>query len=372
VSSPALAQNRSRLESKALPPEEIIFGCSAAMAQVRNTVEKLKLADVPVLIEGESGTGKGLIAEYIHSKSLFGSGKFIKVNCAAIPGMLLESELFGYEKGAFTGAQNSKPGLVEATEHGTLFLDEITELDLHLQAKLLHLLQDGQFSRIGDQQVRKAETRIICAANKRLPAEVDAGRFRQDLYYRINVITISMPSLHERREDIPLLAEFFRGQFNDRFERNEPPLPAEVLEILTEKGWRGNIRELENVLARYTILGTLEGVLSEQESATAVAKSWPIGPGEVARPLKSITKQAIREMEGNLILKTLRENRWNRRKTAIALNISYRALIYKIREAGLAPRGDRLDHRTDEKMGLPGVQSRTKMESGAKGCLKEK
>jgi two-component system, NtrC family, response regulator AtoC len=346
VSGADLAKNGCRSEARPLPSEEVIFGFSTAMAGVRKTIEKLKQTDVPVLIEGENGTGKGLLAEYIHSKSVYSGGKFVKVNCAAIPGMLLESELFGYEKGAFTDAHHSRAGLVEVAERGTLFLDEITELDLNLQAKLLHLLQDGHYSRIGDKQDRKAETRIICATNKRLHSEIETGRFRQDLYYRINVISICLPRLRDRREDIPLLAEFFRDQFNSRFERNQPPLPLEIVDALSKKEWRGNIRELENVVARYTILGSVD-ILIPEKRLGASSENQLGGDGQNVKPLRAITKQAIREMESNLILKTLQENRWNRRKTAMALSISYRALIYKIREAGLASKGGRLNQPPD-------------------------
>jgi two-component system response regulator AtoC len=323
-----------------LPPDEIIFGRSAAMAAIRQKVRKVLGTDVPILIQGANGTGKGLLAHYIHSRSTFSSGAFVKVNCAAIPGALLESELFGYEKGAFTDAHTSKPGYVEMAHRGTLFLDEIADLNMSLQAKILQLLQDGQFSRIGDKQERRAETRVICATNRNLQREIDAGRFRHDLFYRINVININLPSLRERREDIALLASYFLGQLNARFERNAPPFPEEVTESLACREWRGNIRELENLVARYAILGSLDAVTPEP-----MMKRSPASPVRVAAdgtiPLKRIAKQAVREMEGNLILSALRENKWNRRKAAEALNISYRALIYKIREAGLSPKGNR-------------------------------
>ncbi len=335
-------QNNGRSASKAggLPPEEIIFGRSTAMMPIRQRVQKILQTDVPVLIQGASGTGKGLLAQYIHSRSTVSPGAFVKVNCAAIPGNLLESELFGYEKGAFTDALTSKPGYVEMAHQGTLFLDEIADLNLNLQAKILQLLQDGQFSRIGDKQERRADTRVICATNRNLQVEIEAGRFRPDLFYRINVISFKMPSLRERSEDIELLTDYFLRQLNRRFERSTPPLPGEVIESLASREWRGNIRELENLITRYAILGTPDAV-----SPQSAPRRSPISPvratAEGTIPLKRIAKQAIREMEGNLILNALRENKWNRRKAAAALNISYRALIYKIREAGLSPRGNR-------------------------------
>src|SRR5713101_1779687 len=247
-----------------LPPEEIIFGRSVAMISIRQKVQKVLATDVPILIQGENGTGKGLLAQYIHSRSALCSGAFVKVNCAAIPGALLESELFGYEKGSFTDAHTSKPGYVEMAHRGTLFLDEIADLDLSLQAKVLQFLQDGHFSRIGDKQERQAETRVICATNRDLQTEIEAGRFRHDLFYRINVISINLPSLRERREDVALLASYFLSQLNARFERSAPPFPAENIDNLASREWRGNIRELENVVARYAILGSLDTVEPER------------------------------------------------------------------------------------------------------------
>jgi two-component system response regulator AtoC len=247
----------------------------------------------------------------------------------------LESELFGYEQGAFTNAAGSKPGCVELADRGTLFLDEITELTHSLQAKILQLLQDGVYSRIGDTEDRQISTRVICATNRNLNAEVGSGRFRRDLLYRINVITINLPPLRERREDIVTLAGYFLEQSNARFERNAPPLPAEVIQAFEQREWRGNIRELENLVARYAILGSPDELLAETG-----ARRSRVAPLRVARDgtvsLKAIAKHAVREVENNFILQVLRENKWNRRKAAQALNISYRALIYKIQEAGLS------------------------------------
>ena len=310
------------------------------MQPIRQLVGKLLTTDLPVLIQGENGTGKGLLAQYIHARSLFSSGSFVKVNCAAIPGSLLESELFGYEGGAFTDARNSKAGYVEMAEQGTLFLDEIADLDLSLQAKVLQLLQDGQFSRLGDTVERHANVRVVCATNRKLEREIQQGRFRQDLFYRINVVTIHLPPLRERREDIGPLAEYFLRQLNARFERNTKPLPAEVLEMFAHQEWRGNIRELENLVARYSIMGSLDSV--KTETSRKIFSVPPVKiPAGGAISLKHIAKQAIREMESNVILKVLRENKWNRRKAAQVLNISYRALIYKIQEAGLSSKNAR-------------------------------
>jgi two-component system response regulator AtoC len=322
-----------------LPSEDIIFGRSAAMQPIRQMIAKVLGTDLPVLIQGENGTGKGLLAHYIHSRSKFASGACVKVNCAAIPGSLLESELFGYEKGAFTDAHTSKPGYVEMADNGTLFLDEISDLNPSLQAKTLQLLQDGQYSRIGDTRERHVHTRVICATNRKLEEQIAGGRFRQDLFYRINVVTINLPPLRERREDIPALANYFLEHLNARFEREAPPFPEEAMDAFARMEWRGNIRELENAVARYAIMGALDGVTVDNNLKRPANSMKLSMDGTVS--LKVIAKQAVREMESNVILQVLRENKWNRRKAAHALNISYRALIYKIQEAGLAQRHHR-------------------------------
>jgi transcriptional regulator with PAS, ATPase and Fis domain len=309
------------------------------MQPIRQMVSKILGTDLPILIQGENGTGKGLLAQYIHSQSKFAAGSCVKVNCAAIPGALLESELFGYEKGAFTDAHTSKPGYVEMADNGTLFLDEISDLGLGLQAKTLQLLQDRQYSRIGDTRERTVNTRIICANNRKLEDEIAAGRFRQDLFYRINVVTINLPPLRERREDIPALANYFLQHLNARFEREAPPFSDDAIDSLMHKEWRGNIRELENVVARYAIMGALDTVSTDNSlKRPSTAMKFSVD-GTVS--LKHIAKQAVREMESSVILQVLRENKWNRRKAANVLNISYRALIYKIQEAGLAQKHHR-------------------------------
>src|ERR1700738_4252717 len=199
-----------------LPPDQIIFGHSEAMQAVRSRLGKVAAANVPVLITGESGTGKDIIARLIHGLSPWKSGPYVKVNCPAIPGTLLESELFGYEKGAFTGAFGSKPGRVELAHRGTLFLDEISELDPSLQSKLLQLLQDGQFSRIGAQEDKKVEVRVVCATNRELHEEIEQGHFRHDLFYRIAAMTIPLPPLRERAVDLPLISDYLLQYYNDK------------------------------------------------------------------------------------------------------------------------------------------------------------
>jgi two-component system, NtrC family, response regulator AtoC len=324
-----------------VPPDDTLFGRSAAMAELRQRVGKISRTNIPILLTGEGGTGKEAIARWIHAHSEYASGEFVKVNCAAIPGMLLESELFGYEKGAFTGATTSKPGRVELAHRGTLFLDEIADLDLNLQSKLLHFLQDGTFSRIGDRAERKIEARLLCATNKDLEKETSNGTFRQDLFYRIHVFRLKLPTLRERKEDIPMLAEYFRHHFEEQFGMKADAFPVEMLEYLKNLSWQGNIRELSNAIARYVLLGPDAAFHVENlhKKSKAALKTDP-----EASPvsLKRLAKDATKEMERNVILEALRANQWNRRRTAQALKISYRALIYKIQDAGLVSRREAL------------------------------
>src|SRR6266568_5844803 len=320
-----------------LPPDEVVFGRSAKMAELRVRAAKVCGTSVAVLLQGDGGTGKEVLARWIHKHSPYNNGQFVKVNCAAIPGTLLESELFGYEKGAFTGAHGVKPGRVELAHQGTLFLDEIADLDLGLQSKLLHFLQDGHFSRIGDESERAVETRLLCATNKNLEQEIEQGRFRADLFYRINVVCLKLPRLCERGEDIPLLAEYFLNQFERKFEKKAEPLTKGMMRYLQNLDWPGNIRELSNGIARHVLIGAEASITQEpifrQPSATSANH---VAAGAI--PLKLIAKEAIREREKSYVLEALQANQWNRRRTAKTLKISYRALIYKIRNVGLLTR----------------------------------
>src|SRR5690349_18623812 len=317
-----------------MPPETIVFGHSEAMQAVLSRLTKLAAANVPVLIQGESGTGKDIIARLIHAASPWKSGPWVKVNCPAIPGTLLESELFGYEKGAFTGAYGTKPGRVEMAHRGTLFLDEISELDLGLQSKLLQLLQDGQFCRIGAQEDKKVEVRVVCATNRKLEEEVESGAFRADLFYRINVVNLHMPPLRERRGDIPDLVDYFLEYYNRKYNGRARGLSAELMSSLQKYHWPGNIRELENLIKRYVILGNEDVIASDLVTREPdffnpeISLEGPIS-------LKKLTRQATRELERKVILKVLQAHHWNRKQAARALSISYRALLYKIRDAGL-------------------------------------
>src|SRR5262245_3725496 len=326
-----------RADSGALPPEDVVFGVSAAMQDVRQKAFKICRTNVPVLLTGEGGTGKEILARWLHAQSAFQAGEFVKVNCAAIPGSLLESELFGHEKGAFTGAHIARPGRVERAHQGTLFLDEIADLDSALQSKLLHFLQDGCFSRLGDQSERMVDTRVMCATSRRLDDEIAAGRFRADLYYRINVLKIGMPRLIERREDVPYLAEYFRQLHMQQFSKECEPFGPELLGYLQNLTWPGNLRELSNCIARYIVIGPESLAQREPARARPAVYSPATATGERV-PLKKLTREAIREMERNAIVEALRANHWNRRKAAQALKISYRAMIYKIRDAGLIVR----------------------------------
>src|SRR5713226_9361641 len=246
-----------------LPPVHIIFGSAAVMQTIRQRVEKVASSGVPILIQGENGTGKGLLARFIHNLSVAPDAAFVKVNCAAIPGALLESELFGYEKGAFTGAYSSKAGRVELAHGGTLFLDGIDAIDMSLQAKLLQLLQDGQFSRIVGQEDRHVQLRLICATNRNLEQDISQGRFRQDLFYRINVVNIQLPPLRARIGDMGTLVGYFLTAHQARHNVQVPPLSPALMSLLEKHAWPGNIRELENLIERYVILGSEEAVSSE-------------------------------------------------------------------------------------------------------------
>jgi len=319
-----------------LPPDVVVFGRTEAMREVRRRLDRLVGANIPVLLQGESGTGKDIIAKLFHRYSPWNKGPFVKVNCPAIPGTLLESELFGYERGAFTGAYGSKPGRVELAHRGTLFLDEISELEFDLQSKLLQLLQDGQFCRIGAQEDRRVEVRVVCATNRDLQAEVEAGHFRQDLYYRIAVVTIQLPPLRERAADLPDIINYLLQHHNEKYNAQAKPLSSNLVSRLQRYHWPGNIRELENLIRRYVILGTEDAIVNEL-IAPAHQQAFPIEiPLDGDLSLKKLTRQAVRDLEGRIILKVLQANNWNRKKTARVLNISYRALLYKIRDAGIS------------------------------------
>lgn len=336
----------SGLSCNKLPPANVIFGQSVVMSRLRGVVDRISGVPIPTLIHGATGTGKEVLANYIHQNSPWGSGPLVRISCAAIPGTLLEAELFGFERGAFTGAHAAKPGMVEAAHSGTLLLDDISELDPGLQAKLLQFLQDGTFSRIGDQCQRQVSCRFICTASSSLEQCVEQGRFREDLLYRISGVSLRMPALAERREDLAGIAGYLLAEFTSIFARRVPDLTATILRRLLRHDWPGNIRELENVLRRYVLLGTSAAVLEELNLRSSALAPVYLMPDPAHSSLKTRTRQLIQQAEAHVILQVLQEHNWNRSKSARSLNISLRGLLYKMRAAGLTncvPRGrDRL------------------------------
>ena len=331
------SNNESAISAQQLPPEPVIFGQTPAMRDVRQKLERVAGANLSVLITGESGTGKDIIARLLHLYSPWGSGPYVKVNCPAIPGTLLESELFGYERGAFTGANNTKPGRVEMAHRGTLFLDEIAELDGMLQAKLLQLLQDGQFSRIGAQEDKKVEVRVVCATNRELHEEIEQGNFRADLFYRIATMTIHLPPLRERAVDLPLISDYLLQYYNERLNGRAPMVRPALMAKMQRYSWPGNIRQLENLVKRYVVMGTEDVILSEllepneRDPVESLMMDGPVS-------LKKLTRQTVRKLEARIILNALHANNWNRKKAARSLDISYRALLYKLKEVGIPQR----------------------------------
>src|SRR5690349_12537471 len=317
------SNNESAISVHQLPPEPVVFGQTPTMRDVRQKLERVAGANLSVLITGESGTGKDIISRLLHLYSPWSAGPFVKVNCPAIPGTLLESELFGYERGAFTGAYNPKPGRVEMAHRGTLFLDEIAELDGMLQAKLLQLLQDGQFSRIGAQEDKRVEVRVVCATNRHLHTEIEHGRFRQDLYYRIAAMTIQLPPLRERAIDLPVICEYLLQYYNDKLNGRAPMLRPALLAKMQRYAWPGNVRQLENLIKRYVVMGSEDVILSEllqpveNDSLDDFVFNGPIS-------LKKLTRQTVRKIEAKIILNALHANNWNRKKAARSLDISYR------------------------------------------------
>lgn len=301
------------------------------MREVHLKLEKLAEMTVPVLIQGESGTGKEIIAKLLHRRSPWSSGPFVKVNCPAIPGTLVESELFGYEKGAFTGAEGSKPGRVELAHGGTLFLDEIAELEGGVQAKLLQLLQDGQFYSIGGKREKQVDVRFLCATNRDLERATEVGTFRRDLFYRINVVMLTLPALRHRTCDIAELADYFLAFYCRKYGRTVMPLLPSTIAALEDYPWPGNIRELENLIKNYVIFGS-EANLNKSLKRPCNGN----GRNGSLSGAPSSLKAAVRDLESRLILGSLQENHWNRRLAARALKISYRALLYKLKKCNQA------------------------------------
>jgi len=295
------------------------------MLNVQAVCSQVAPVDVPVLILGESGVGKEVVARYIHAQS--GRGEpFVKVNCAALPSDLLESELFGHERGAFTGAHREKPGKFELAGSGTIMLDEIAEMNPILQAKLLHVLQDGEYSRLGGTRPLHSRARLITATNKQLDKMVADGRFREDLFFRLNVIAIEVPPLRERPEDIRPLSEMFVEQYRSTYKSTVKELPAELLAEFSQYCWPGNVRQLENHVKRFLILPDLRQALLELRKTAVPGSATP----QANVSLRESSANAASNVEKELILRTLNEVNWNRKEAARRLDICYKSLLNKI------------------------------------------
>src|SRR3989441_556727 len=310
---------------------------SAGMRAIRAMVESIADTDATVLLRGESGVGKDLVAHAIHAASRRCNGPFIKVNCAAIPSELLESELFGHEKGAFTGAHRRKLGQFEYADKGTISLAETAELPLDLQAKLLHVLQDFRFARVGGHGLTEVDTRVIAATNRDLERAMGNGEFREDLYYRLNVVEIRIPPLRERKEEIPLLASCFLSRFNERYGRTKQ-LSPETMTRLTEHSWSGNVRELENVIRRMVVLTdgeqAFEALVARGRNGHAAA---PRPAPLVTESLREIARRGAREAERKALEEVLARVHWNRAEASRILKVSYKTLLNKIAECELPP-----------------------------------
>jgi two-component system response regulator AtoC len=345
-----------------------LFGHSDQMAEIQDVIERVADTDVTVLIRGESGTGKELVARALRSSSFQRRDKpFVKVNCAALPSELLESELFGFERGAFTGALQHKPGKFEFADHGTMFLDEIGDMSFQLQAKLLQVLQDGEFSRLGGKHDVHVDVRIVAATNKNLEQAVACGQFREDLFFRLNVVCIQMPPLRDRREEVPFLCDYFLKMYSAQYNKPFVEFNADTMQLLTDYNWPGNIRELENLIKRTVVLGSEAGIRKDIAKGMSMAANPQLPLNDVRHPpaprakaispptsiaptaleaappaddagncsLKDVSRIAARGIERELIAKMLRHTHWNRKETAENLGISYKALLYKIKENGL-------------------------------------
>src|SRR5579872_3367512 len=320
--------------------DDVFFiAASASMRKIRSQAAVVANVDIPVLLLGESGTGKEVLGRLIHKLSPRAHRTFLKVNCAAVPADLPESELFGYEPGAFTGATHAKPGKFELCNKGTILLDEIGEMPPALQAKLLHVLQDQQFSRLGSRSVIKVDVRVLAATNIDIPQALATKRLREDLYYRLNAFTLQLPPLRERKEEIPVLLKHSMTQMAERYARPPLPLSPVLLQACHNHSWPGNLRELNNFLKRYLILG---------DESLAVAELLPKNDGNGAAfgdssmkksdggGLKGLARSAKDEAEAQAITQALEQTNWNRKQAAAILQISYKALLYKIRQYGIA------------------------------------
>lgn len=337
-----LAQIRNMIpaEPQEIPLDEThsFVRSSKRMCELQAQAALVAKSDIPVLILGESGTGKEILALYTHKMSNRAHRMFLKVNCAAMPADLLESELFGYEQGAFTGAVKTKPGKFEVCTGGTIFLDEIGEMPAILQAKLLQVLQDGTFSRLGSRSPMRVDVRVIAATNINMKEAIARKAFREDLYYRLNGFSLSIPPLCERREEIPLLASYFMRKVAKKYGRTPLPLSNQLLDAFARYSWPGNLREMENVVNRYFILGDERPILAEMNPYTPFRSESGFGDASDGAGLKQIVRSLKGEAEATAIAQMLESKGWNRKAAANELQISYKALLYKIKQYDLAPK----------------------------------
>src|SRR5437588_789907 len=328
-------------EVEDLGDETFFVAACANMRKLRSQAALVAHVDIPVLMLGESGTGKEVMARLIHKLSPRAHRTFLKVNCAAVPADLLESELFGYEAGAFTGATHAKPGKFEICNKGTILLDEIGEMPPSLQAKLLHVLQDQQFSRLGSRSVLKVDVRILAATNINIPEALAAKRLREDLYYRLNAFTLHLPPLRDRKEEIPILLKHFMSRMSERYARPPLPLSTIMLQACQDYAWPGNLREVNNFIKRYLILGDEKLAIAELQpkvdgSGASFEPPAQKSGAESGGGLTSLARTAKDGAEAEAIAKALDETNWNRKQAAALLKISYKALLYKIRQYGIA------------------------------------
>ena len=309
---------------------------SKRMREIESNCTLVARTDIPVLILGESGTGKEIAALFIHKMSARSQRPFLKVNCAAMPLDLLESELFGYEQGAFTGAVKSKPGKFEICNNGTILLDEIGEMPTALQAKLLQVLQDGSFSRLGSRTSVKVDVRVIAATNIDIKAAIAQKKFREDLYYRLNGFSLLVPPLRERQDEIPTLAKYFMRKISAKFDTAALPISPALMQALCNYAWPGNLRELENAIKRYVVLSDEQAIMNELNpyyNADSLHSATEASGAKAG--LKRLVRNLKDDAESAVISETLAGTGWNRKAAASKLQISYKALLYKIKQYNL-------------------------------------
>jgi two-component system, NtrC family, response regulator AtoC len=314
---------------------------SKRMRQLEAQATMVARSDIPVLILGESGTGKEILALFTHKMSLRSNRMFMKINCAAMPAELLESELFGYEQGAFTGAMKMKPGKFEICDKGTIFLDEIGEMPAGLQAKLLQVLQDGTFSRLGGRVPMRTDVRIIAATNVDMKKAMAEKAFREDLYYRLNGISLKLPPLRERQDEIPVFAKYFMQKGAKKYGLDSLPISSRLLAALMEHSWPGNLREMENVINRYLVLQDEKPIIAELLDSIKVSSTLSNQSSSSLAADQGDLKKLVRNLKGEAervaIMSALDDKGWNRKAAAGQLQISYKALLYKIKEYSLSP-----------------------------------